>query len=569
MKKGKRLLILLAGLAVVVSTFLGQANVSADTTTVNHSVALDRKYKTYIADAKAAGLKVGVYFYSQATNVQEAQYEANFVMTNLNGEALDLPIVYDAECGSYTLNGKSYPGKLAKAKLSKAAWTNVATAFCDTVQARGYSAMFYGSISKILSSIDYRTIDSKYQMWIARYNDHLNDSKYSYSGAYEMWQYADSGKVPGINVNVDMDVMYTPASDGRFADVGIVGENNNYTTRSPFTGTNINHGKEQTGKKIVYGMDVSYHQGTVDFKKAKAAGIEYAIIRIGYARLQQADSNPTNTPSSTPDSTTNNTTNNNTNNSNTNNTIKPADSNTTAGEYSTALGTMKLTRSTTIKASASSGSKTVKKLSKNAKVTAYGVKGSWIRVIYKQGSKQYKGYIIARYMDPVASTVNNLRKTASTDNAVTLSWNKVSGATGYQIYRSNAKNGKYTRIGIVHGAANCSYTATKLESNMIYYYRVRSYKQIGSRYGYSAFKECSGGTTAAASWNVKAKKSDRLRQYAGTSFKSLTKVSKNASLKVIYRARDKKNKVWYKVQYKKGSRTYTGFIPQASTQKVQ
>ena len=75
MKKGKKLLILLAGLAVAVSTIIGQATVPADTT-VNHNVALDRKYKTYIADAKAAGLKVGVYFYSQATNVQEAQYES-------------------------------------------------------------------------------------------------------------------------------------------------------------------------------------------------------------------------------------------------------------------------------------------------------------------------------------------------------------------------------------------------------------------------------------------------------------------------------------------------------------
>ena len=562
MKRRKKLLIFITMLTLAVTTIVGQVTVSAATAGVEHSVALDRKYKQYIADAKAAGLKVGVYFYSQATNVQEAQYEANFVMTNLNGEALDLPVVYDAECGYYTLNGKSYPGKLAKANLSKAAWTNVATAFCDTVQARGYSAMFYGSVSKILTSIDYRAIASKYQMWIARYNNHLIDTKYPYTGAYEIWQYADSGRVPGINANVDMDVMYTQASDGRFEGVGIVGENNNYTTRSPFTGKNISHGKEQTGRKIVYGMDVSYHQGTVDFKKAKAAGIEYAIIRIGYARLQQADSNPTNTPSSTPGSAANNTINNNTNNSSANNTVKPA-----ASEYSTALGTMKLTRSTTIKASTSSSSKTVKKLSKNARVTAYGVKGSWIRVIYKQGSKQYKGYIIARYMDPVISAVNNLRKTGCTDTTVTLSWKKVSGATGYQIYRSNAKKGKYTRIGIVYGANNCSYTVKNLEKNMIYYYKVRAHKKIGNRYGFSSFKTCSGGTTAAA-WTVKTKKTDRIRQYAGTSFKSLTKVSKNTSLKVIYRSRDYKNKVWYKVQYKKGRRTYTGFIPQASTRKL-
>ncbi len=569
MKKGKKLLILLAGLAVAVSTIIGQATVSADTT-VNHNVALDRKYKTYIADAKAAGLKVGVYFYSQATNVQEAQYEADFVMTNLNGEALDLPVVYDAECGYYTLNGKSYPGKLAKAKLSKGAWTNVAMAFCDAVQARGYSAMFYGSISKIVNSIDYRTIDSKYQMWIARYNNHLNDSKYSYSGAYELWQYADSGKVPGINAKVDMDVMYTSASDGRFAGAGIVGENNNYTTQSPFTGNTINHGKEQTGKKIVYGMDVSYHQGTVDFKKAKAAGIEYAIIRIGYARLQQADSNPTNTPSSTPDS---NTTNNNTTNNNTNNTITPAGSNTVtpaADPYATALGTMKANKSVAIRSSAKTSAKQVKKLSKNAKVTAYGVTGSgsntWIRVIYKKGGKQYKGFVLAKRLNPVVSNVGNVRKTGYTDNTVTLSWKKTSGATGYEIYMSNAKNGKYKKVATVQGGSNCSYTKPSLERNMIYYFKVRAFSKIGNRVTYSKYKETSGGTTAE-SWTVKAKKSDKIRKCAGTSYKKVVSVSKNASLKVIYRTRDKKNKEWYKVQYKKGRKTYTGFIARSSTRK--
>lgn len=448
---------------------------------------LDPRYQYNMREAKAAGLKVGVYFYSQATNAQEAQNEVNFIMNALNGTTLDLPVVYDAECGTQS-NGK--PGKLGAAKLSKAAWTNVAIAFCDAVQSHGYQAMFYGSISKIVGRIDHKAIDSRYQMWIARYKKsgdssahQLVTTQYPYSGNYEYWQYSDHGHVSGITPVVDMDILYVPAANTQFKGAGIVG-------------------------------------GTSD------------------------------------------------NGSNTNNTIKPADSNATTGEYSTALGTMKLTRSTTIKASANNGSKTVKKLSKNAKVTAYGAKGSWTRVIYKQGSKQYKGYIITRYMTPVAGNVNNLRKTDCTENTVTLSWNKVSGATGYQIYKSNAKNGKYTRIGIVYGDNTCSYTANNLEDNMVYYYRVRSFKKIGNQYGFSDFKECSGGTTAA-SWNVKAKKSDRLRQYAGTSFKSLTTVSKNATLKVIYRGRDNKNKVWYKVQYKKGSRTYTGFIPQASTQKVQ
>ncbi len=583
MKKGKKLLAVIASLAMAFSV-IGQnpVPVAADTAQVNHNVASDRNYKKYIADAKAAGLKVGVYLYSQATNVQEAQYEANFVLNELNGEALDLPVVYDAECGYYKVNGKSYPGKLAKANLSRSAWTNVATAFCNTIQNRGYAAMFYGSISKILSSIDYRQIDSKYQMWIARYNNHLNDSKYNYNGTYEMWQYSSTGKVPGINTNVDLDVMYTDPSDGRFAGAGIVGENGVYTTVSPFGVGTINHGNEQTGKKVVYGMDVSYHQGNIDFKKAKAAGMEYAIIRIGYARLQQSDSNPTNTNSSSAatDETTNTAGSTNTvtppANTNAGNiTITPAGSNTANttvnNDYATALGTMKTNKSVPIRAAAKTSAKQVKKLGKNAKVTAYGVAGSgrntFIRVIYKRGGKQYKGYVLAKRLNPVVSNVGNVRKTGCTPDTVTLSWNKTSGATGYEIYMSNAKNGKYKRVVTVQGGSTCSYTKPSLESNMVYYFKVRAFSKIGNRVTYSKYKETSGGTTAA-SWKVKAKKANTIRKYAGTSYKKVVKVSKNASMTVVYRARDKKNKVWYKVQYKKGSRTYTGFIPQSSTKKV-
>ena len=231
---------------------------------------------------------------------------------------------------------------------------------------------------------------------------------------------------------------------------------------------------------------------------------------------------------------------------------------------------MKANKSVAIRSSAKTSAKQVKKLSKNAKVTAYGVTGSgsntWIRVIYKSGGKQYKGFVLAKRLNPVVSNVGNVRKTGYTDNTVTLSWNKTSGATGYEIYMSNAKNGKYKKVATVQGGSNCSYTKPSLERNMIYYFKVRAFSKIGNRVTYSKYKETSGGTTAE-SWTVNAKKSDKIRKYAGTSYKKVVSVSKNASLKVIYRTRDKKNKEWYKVQYKKGSKTYTGFIAKSSTRK--
>ena len=92
---------------------------------------LDSTYSYNIQAARAAGIKVGVYYYSQATNVAEANTEVNFIINNLNGIKLDLPVVYDAECG--TVNGE--PGHLGAADLSKEGWTKVAIAFCDGIEA--------------------------------------------------------------------------------------------------------------------------------------------------------------------------------------------------------------------------------------------------------------------------------------------------------------------------------------------------------------------------------------------------------------------------------------------------
>lgn len=440
---------------------------------------LDNRYEYNIAHAKAAGLKVGVYFYSQATNAEEAKAEVDFIMSHLKGTALDLPVVYDAECGTQS-NGK--PGKLGAAKLSKAEWTKVAVAFCDAVQSYGYQAMFYGSISKILNKIDHKTIDSKYQMWIARYKKsgdssahQLVTTQYPYSGEYEYWQYSDHGHVSGITPVVDLDLMYVASGDSRFKGAGIVGQ----------------------------------------------------------------DPTPV-TPTASED-------------------------------YTKSIGTMKTNKSAPIRATASNSAKQVKKLSKNTKVTAYGTKGSgssqWIRVKYTKSGKEYKGYMQAKYLNPIVSNPSSFRKTACEETSVTLSWKKASGATGYEIYRSNAKNGTYKKIAKVTGDTTTTYTVKSLDKNMIYYYKIRAYKTIGSRTSYSAYKETSGGTKEAAPWNVKAKKAEKLRQYAGTSYKTITRVPKNAKLKVVYRARDKKNKEWYKVQYKKGSKTYTGFIAKSSTRK--
>lgn len=179
----------------------------------NGALTLDPYYEKNIKNAKAAGIKVGVYYYSQATNAKEAINEVNFILKHLNGEKLDLPVVYDAECGTYTVNGKVYDGKLGRSSTSKSAtkWSVVAREFCDAISDAGYTPMIYGSISKLNSTMGGVELSKDYQIWIARYNHSgkvLNDSKFKFKGNYQVWQYTEVGKLSGIYGTCDLNFLY-------------------------------------------------------------------------------------------------------------------------------------------------------------------------------------------------------------------------------------------------------------------------------------------------------------------------------------------------------------------------
>ncbi|KIR02327.1 hypothetical protein P261_01142 [Lachnospiraceae bacterium TWA4] len=176
----------------------------------NGTPTLDPLFTQNLANAKKAGIKVGVYYYSQATNNKEAQDEVNFLLKYLNNEYLDLPIVYDAELGYYG-SEKQYPGKLAQAfgsTKSANAWTAVARTFCEAIKEAGYTPMVYGSIYGLRDSIHGVELGKDYPIWIARYNTSLNNSKISYSGNIDFWQYTETGKVNGIKGNVDCNFYY-------------------------------------------------------------------------------------------------------------------------------------------------------------------------------------------------------------------------------------------------------------------------------------------------------------------------------------------------------------------------
>ncbi len=149
----------------------------------------DEKFRKNLEGARNAGLKVGLYFYSYATEIWEAEEQANWIVKTLNGEKIDLPIVFDYE------TWKSFPTyNINIVDLNK-----VAKRFLDILHDNGYEGMNYSS--KYYLNTIWNL--SEYPTWLAHYV-----SKTNYDKDFKVWQFSNTGEVPGINGFVDLDVLY-------------------------------------------------------------------------------------------------------------------------------------------------------------------------------------------------------------------------------------------------------------------------------------------------------------------------------------------------------------------------
>jgi glucan-binding repeat-containing protein len=161
--------------------------------TTQGSLYEDKYFKANIAGATAAGIKVGVYFYSQAITEAEAKQEAEMVLSLVSGYQVSYPIFIDVEASGGRADS-----------LSRAARTNVINAFCSTIQARGYKAGVYANKNWMTNYINVSALRSNVTIWLAQYN-----STITYQGNVDIWQYSSKGTVSGISGNVDMDLCYT------------------------------------------------------------------------------------------------------------------------------------------------------------------------------------------------------------------------------------------------------------------------------------------------------------------------------------------------------------------------
>ncbi len=166
----------------------------------------DPYFDTNMENAITAGIRVGVYVFSQAITEAEAIEEANYILDALQGYDISMPLVLDYE---YASTSSGLGGRLYKAKLSKKEATNICMAFCKEIAAAGYTPMVYANKSMLSDEINATTLtDAGYRIWLANYT-----KKTTYSGVFDFWQYSEKGKVKGINGYVDMNFYYAQSTD--------------------------------------------------------------------------------------------------------------------------------------------------------------------------------------------------------------------------------------------------------------------------------------------------------------------------------------------------------------------
>ena len=152
----------------------------------------DPCFEENIKNATAAGVKVGVYFFTQAKTAAEGVEEASMVLSLTKGYDLSFPLYIDTEgAGGGRADG-----------ISVSERTEAVRAFCETVENAGLTAGVYASKSWLNHNLDMGQL-SGYSTWLAQYS-----SKATYDGVYDMWQYTSAGRLDGIDTLVDYDLSY-------------------------------------------------------------------------------------------------------------------------------------------------------------------------------------------------------------------------------------------------------------------------------------------------------------------------------------------------------------------------
>lgn len=418
----------------------------------------DPKFKTYLDGATKAGLKVGVYFYTQAITTAEAQAEAKFVLDRIKGYSLQMPVYYDIESVDYDT------GRLDSAGLSKAQKTALCTAFCDTIIKSGYSAGVYANYTWLNYYIDGAGLGKKYPIWLAHYTSNTN-----YDQRMDMWQYSGSGTVSGISAYTDVNVWYSGKLPLYVSDLISVA---NTSTSNKFA---WNGAPDATGYEVYQGTSPSdpHKKKIGDTKNTyftnsnKSTGTMYKYMVRAYS---------------------------------------DASGKRVYGDYSEVFTTCTLPANISKISASARGTSVTISWDKVSKATDYIVEhyvnGAWKQVgttsslSYKvngitqngvnkfrvKARRNYSGvyynggytYVNAEVTD-IPSTVTGIRSTSNTSTSNTITWNASTKAEGYEIYQWIGTTDSYKLIGTT---TSTKFTNSKKSSGTMYRYKVRAFNNV-------------------------------------------------------------------------------------------
>lgn len=160
---------------------------------VTGELDLDDCFEDNIQGALDAGIQVGVYFFSQALNEEEAVEEAEFVLAQIQDYDVSYPVVFDWE---------EMETQARTDEMNMLYLTSCALAFCQTVEEAGYTAGVYFNQVYGYQQLNLPSIQD-YIFWLAQYED---APTFVYD--FQMWQYTNEGTVPGIEGPVDMNISF-------------------------------------------------------------------------------------------------------------------------------------------------------------------------------------------------------------------------------------------------------------------------------------------------------------------------------------------------------------------------
>lgn len=158
------------------------------------NIVADDMFARNVQGAKQAGIKVGVYFFTQATTVEEAREEAAFVLEQIAPYEIDYPVVCDVE-------KVSAQGARMNA-LTPAQRTDVVIAFLEAIKEAGYTPMLYANMEMLSVMLEIERLES-YDKWYANFG-----SEMYFPYDYAVWQYSETGTVDGIEGDVDLNISF-------------------------------------------------------------------------------------------------------------------------------------------------------------------------------------------------------------------------------------------------------------------------------------------------------------------------------------------------------------------------